>query len=120
MKKPLKSLHQAHGKVEKFQPTTLDQLMGDTGRSKYRFLEDPFNVEEYETYLKSLVGTDLYNHAQEMGFVPTDNRKLLIDKLIYEFKLNRSQYKFPADANTKVESVKNLPKQVKDFLSRAK
>ena len=30
-KKPVKKLSQAHGKVEEYQPTTLDQIWGDDG-----------------------------------------------------------------------------------------
>ena len=41
--KKLESLSQTHGK-EEFKPTTLDQIWGDTGISKYGTL----NEDEYE------------------------------------------------------------------------
>ena len=39
-KKPVKKLSQAHGKVEEYQPTTLDQIWGDDGTSLYGTLDE--------------------------------------------------------------------------------
>ena len=43
-KKSLKNMSQAHGKVEKFEPTTLDQIWGDDGTSMYGTMQQ----SEYE------------------------------------------------------------------------
>ena len=47
----LNELNQAHGKVEGPEPTTLDQIWGDSGLSKYRTLD----ASEYEIYLNNLI-----------------------------------------------------------------
>ena len=39
-KQNLEDLSQAHGKEEKFVPTTLDQIWGDEGLSKYGTMEE--------------------------------------------------------------------------------
>ena len=39
-KKQISELSQTHGKVEDFKPTTLDQIWGDDGLSKYQTLDE--------------------------------------------------------------------------------
>ena len=41
-------MQQTHAKEEKFQPTTLDQIWGDTGQTRYGHLD----IEKYEKSLK--------------------------------------------------------------------
>tara|TARA_Y100000588_G_C13946352_1_gene792303 strand:- start:268 stop:654 length:387 start_codon:yes stop_codon:yes gene_type:complete len=90
-KKPLESLSQTHGKEEKFQPTTLDQVWGESGNTKYGTTD----VNDYVRKLENLNTTDLQTHAHTMGFVPIDDRVTLIKKLVGEFKKHISSFSKP-------------------------
>lgn len=90
-KKSLGSLSQTHGKEEKFQPTTLDQIWGETGNTRYGTTD----VNEYIRKLEEMNTTDLQTHAHIMGFVPLDDRVTLIKKLISEFKKHCSSFTKP-------------------------
>jgi len=93
-KSKLESLEQTHGKVETYKPTTLDQIWGDDGHSKY-------NTMDEQVYLKSLAEmtkSDLHNHAVRIGVVPIEDRERLLKRLLHEFRLHVSSYRFPADA----------------------
>ena len=82
-KKPLESLSQTHGKDEKkIQATTLDQLWGDTGHTKYGTTD----VNEYVRQIDDMNKSDLQSHARFIGFVPIDDRVTLTTKLVSEFK----------------------------------
>ena len=92
--KKVDELNQTHGKVEESKdkkPTTLDQLWGDTGMSRYKTLD----ASQYEGYLKNLNKSDLQRHAAEMGIVPVDNREMLSNRLLKEFKRYVASYKIP-------------------------
>tara|TARA_Y100000004_G_scaffold175581_1_gene215333 strand:- start:1939 stop:2319 length:381 start_codon:yes stop_codon:yes gene_type:complete len=90
--KKVAELNQAHGKVEGPEPTTLDQIWGDTGLSKYRTLD----ASEYEIYLKQLNKSDLQRHAAEMGIVPVDSREMLSNRLLKEFNRYVASFKMPS------------------------
>ena len=90
--KKLDNLSQMHGMVEKFEPSTLAQIWGDDGTSKYGTLE----LDEYEAYLKDLTKSDLGAHAQKIGLIPIDNSKLLKDRLTKEFNRHVAGYRKPA------------------------
>ena len=91
-KKKLENLSQTHGKEENgVQPTTLDQIWGDTGLWKYKTMDS----EEYTDYLKNLNKSDLQAHATKMGLVPVDNRDTLTQRLVREFKKHVSAYTTP-------------------------
>jgi len=95
--KKVNKLNQVHGKEESAKPTTLDQIWGDTGLSKYRTLE----ASEYEVYLKQLNKSDLQRHAAEMGIVPVDSREMLSNRLLKEFNRYVASFKMPtANQNT--------------------
>ncbi len=90
----MKKQVQINGKVEKFQPTTLDQIWGDTGMSKYQTM----NSAEYEKQLDNMSFTDIQNHARKIGVFPTDNRTFLIKKLMTEFRAYVNQFHAPTEA----------------------
>ena len=54
-RKSIKNLSQVHGKEEKFEPTTLDQIWGDDGTSTYGTL----NENEYSIRLDDMNMSDL-------------------------------------------------------------
>lgn len=90
-KKSLKNMSQAHGKVEKFEPTTLDQIWGDDGTSMYGTMQQ----SEYEKRLDDMNLSDLQTHASRIGIIPIDNRNMLRDRLVKEFVKHVSAYQKP-------------------------
>ena len=90
--KKIKDMNQLHGKVENFEPSTLDQVWGDTGLSKYNTL----NEESYKLYLSELNKIDLQTHASQVGLIPIDNLEMLTKRLTKEFLKHVSIYKTPA------------------------
>ncbi|MAF24051.1 hypothetical protein CL634_00480 [bacterium] len=90
-KKNLESLSQTHGKDEEAPvvPTTLDQIWGDDGTWKYPTMD----AGEYKDELDAMAKSDLQNHAIKIGIIPIDNRAMLTQRLVREFKNHTSQYK---------------------------
>ena len=113
--KKVTDLEQTHGKQEetpKVTPSTLDQVWGDTGLSKYRTLD----AGEYKGYLDSLNKTDLHRHAAEMGIIPVDNKENLYKRLLGEFTKHTATYKMP---RIKTRS-KPLSQKAKDILAEGR
>ena len=81
-KNKVSKLSQAHGKEEKFAPTTLDQIWGDDGTSKY----GTTNEDEYKLRLNDFSRSDLHAHAVKIGLIPIDNSEVLKKRLLTEFK----------------------------------
>lgn len=94
-KKKLANLSQADGKSEEsaITPSTLDQVWGDTGLWKYKST----NAADYKIYLDSLNKSDLQTHASKVGIIPSDNRDLLNQKLVKEFKRFIAAYNYPKE-----------------------
>lgn len=88
-KQNLEDLSQSHGKEEKFVPTTLDQIWGDEGLSKYGTMEE----EVYEEKIQEMNKTDLWSHASKIGLVPIDNTNLLRKTLLSEFRKHVNMYR---------------------------
>jgi len=89
--KNINELSQTHGKIEGYQPKTLDQIWGDTGMSKYKTLEE----DKYMHYLSDMNKSDLQTHASKLGLIPVDDRETLTKRLIKEFRKHVSNYRFP-------------------------
>tara|TARA_B100000959_G_C14858129_1_gene573104 strand:+ start:232 stop:651 length:420 start_codon:yes stop_codon:yes gene_type:complete len=116
-KKPLESLSQVHGKEEKFEPTTLDQVWGESGNTKYGTTD----VNDYVRKLEGMNTTDLQTHAHVIGFVPVDDRVTLTKKLIGEFKKHVSSFKKPANQPNSNQNIsKNVPDSVKRTLAEGR
>lgn len=90
-KKKLLELTQVDGKNETFQPTTLMQILGDTGITKYGTLDS--NV--YNKQIKEMNLSDLQSHALKIGIVPSMSRERLEKQLIMKFGQWVSQYQKP-------------------------
>ena len=112
--KKVTDLEQTHGREEtpKVVPSTLDQIWGDTGLSKYRTLD----AGEYKSYLDSLNKTDLHRHAAEMGIIPVDNKENLYKRLTGEFTKHTATYKMP---QIKTRS-QPLSQKAKDILAEGR
>ena len=93
-KKSVKNLSQTHGKEEKFEPTTLDQIWGDDGSNVYGTMEEI----NYEGTLDDMNLSDLQAHASRVGIIPIDNRQTLRERLLREFRKHVSAYKKPVHA----------------------
>jgi len=111
-KKP-KKMMQTHAKEEKYEPTTLDQVWGDTGNTRYGTLEE----ETYRGKLDEMNKSDLQAHAGKMGFIPIDDRGLLTKKLLAEFRKYVSGFKKPA---TSLRKPSPLSKGSRKILSEGK
>jgi hypothetical protein len=90
-KTSVKQMSQAHGKVEKFEPTTLDQIWGDTGNSVYGTM----NEQVYIDRIDGMNLSDMQTHASKVGIIPIDNRVMLRDRLLREFRKHVSSYRKP-------------------------
>jgi hypothetical protein len=112
--KKIKELVEINGKVETFQPTTLAQIWGDTGKDKYGTLD----VSEYEQKLKSMNKSDLQAHARSLGIMPDDNYDLLKRKLKQEFLLHINEYRLPSPPPSKGKSA--LTPEVAKILAEGK
>ena len=112
-KNPVKKLSQAHGKVEEYQPTTLDQIWGDDGTSMYGTLDEGV----YQTRLDEMNMSDMQSHASRVGIIPIDNRSMLQDRLVREFRKHASSYKKPVDQNQVPDAI---PADIKKILSEGR
>ena len=92
-KKSLGDLSQTHGKVETFQPTTLDQVWGESANTKYGTTD----LNDYIRRLDGMNTTDLQTHCHIIGFVPVDDRVTLMKKLIGEFRKHVSAFQKPTN-----------------------
>ncbi len=88
-----KEMIQTHAmeEEEKFEKTTLDQVWGDEGLSKYETLEE----SDYLDQIKFLNRSDLHSHAITIGILPIDNRDILISRLTREFRKHVLSYQKP-------------------------
>ena len=112
--KSVESLKQTHGKDESREtgPSTLDQIWGDTGMSKYKTLDQ----EVYHKHLKSLNKTDLQRHAAEVGIIPIDNKENLQKRLLGEFVKHTASYRIPRVKHP----VQPLSQKAKDILAEGR
>ncbi len=114
-KPKVKEMVQTHGMVEKesYEKTSLDQVWGDTGSSKYGTL----NEEDYSEKIKSMNRSDLHSHAVTVGILPIDNRELLVSRLKREFKKHILAYKKPRKSR---KSAPGVSSRAKSILSEGK
>lgn len=83
-KKSLKSLkHQVDGRVEGQRITSLDQVFGFS-LAKYKTQ----NENEYETSLAEMNLADLQRECVRVGLLPKDDRVVMKDRLLKEFRRN--------------------------------
>ena len=112
-KKSVKNLSQTHGKEEKFEPTTLDQVWGDDGSNVYGTMEEI----NYEGTLDNMNLSDLQAHASRVGIIPIDNRQTLRERLLREFRKHVSAYKKPVHV---AEPPSHLDPEVMKILSEGR
>ena len=96
-----KKMMETHAKEEKFVKTTLDQVWGDTGNTKYGTIDEA----AYLNKLNGLNTTDLQAHAHMHGLVPIQDRGRLTKALVSEFRKYVSAFKVPPPPNQAPPSV---------------
>jgi hypothetical protein len=111
--KKVADLSQTHGKSDEIEPTTLDQIWGDDGTSKYGTL----NEEEYLSKLDGMTKSDIYLHASKLGIVPIDDRGRLKKTLLSGFRKHVAKFKMPTQVD---ESHEKLPKNIREILEEGK
>ncbi len=112
-KKKLEGLSQSHGMEEKFIPSTLDQIWGDEGLSKYGTMDE----EAYTDKINEMNKTDLWSHASKLGLVPIDNTSLLKKTLMSEFRKHVNGYKRPPEVS---KPQQNVSKEVLKILAEGR
>jgi hypothetical protein len=111
--KSVKNLSQAHGKEEKFEPTTLEQIWGDDGSTTYGTL----NENAYTKQVDDMNMSDLQAHASTVGIIPIDNRNTLRERLLREFRKHVSSYKKPVQESN---SAARIDPEVMKILSEGR
>jgi hypothetical protein len=89
-----KPIIETHGKVETFEPTTLEQVWGFSEMSKY----ETDNEETYKNKLLDMTRSDLENHARRLGVLVVESTARLRDKLIQDFRTTQSLSRKPVVA----------------------
>ena len=111
--KKMKNLTQAHGKVEEFEPSTLEQIWGNDGMQTYNTLDR----EEYEDHLNGMAKVDMQAHATKVGLMPIDNMDILKKRLVKQFKSHVATYRRP---KVQRKNEPKLTKEIKNILSEGK
>lgn len=105
---------QIHGKDESSLPSnvpsSLDEILGEK-LSVYTAK----NTEEYRGQLAEMNMTDLQAHAYKIGLIPTQDRKILSDRLVNEFIKWNSRFQSP-NSDVKVKSITELDNQAQKIL----
>lgn len=101
-KNTMDGMEQTHA-LDESRPTTLDQVWGDTGISKFNTLDE----DVYEERLADMNLSDLQAEAYRVGLVPVHSRELLTSRLLREFRRHASEYG-SSDANLKPATKNNL------------
>lgn len=81
------------------------------------------DVTQYESELKEMNLGDLQSYAHQRGFLPTDNRTMLIDRLVRKFLEETSPMKGARIQQPAFAELHNDPvklKKIKDILSRGR
>ena len=84
----IQDMHQTHGKVEDFTPTTLDQVWGDDGMTRY----GTKSLAEYEEQINDMNKVDIMEEARRVGTILTDNTQEIRRRLIFEFEQYVGQF----------------------------
>lgn len=111
--KKMENMTQAHGKVEEFEPSTLEQIWGADGMDTYNTLE----VGEYENQLKGMAKVDMQAHATKVGLIPIDNMDILKQRLVKQFKNHVATYRRPKVTKSRDP---RLTKEIKNILGEGK
>ena len=91
---------------EKYEPSSLDQVWGDDGLSKYNTLDQ----KKYDEKLGDMSKADLKQEAIRVGLLPIDNMEQLKLRPQKQFKVHASSYKRPFKTYTPTKVSKEVQK----------
>lgn len=106
-------LNQTHGKIEGFEPTTLEQIWGSDGTETYSTMEE----NEYLDQLNGMAKVDMQAHATKVGIMPIDNMEMLKGRLVKQFKSHVNAYRKPI---TQTRKDIKLTKELRNILGEGK
>lgn len=105
---------QIHGKDENTLPSnipsSLDEILGEK-----LSIYTAKNTEEYRGQLAEMNMTDLQAHAYKIGLIPTQDRKILSDRLVNEFIKWNSRFQSP-NSDVNIKSITELDNQAQKIL----
>lgn len=115
--KKLTELEQSHGKDEsKPVPTTLDQVWGDDGVSKYGTMD----LATYTERVKTFTWSDLREHAAKEGLIPIGDRQELEAKLINKFKAHVSDFTVEGTTSNTSQQQEGMTNEVRRILEEGR
>ena len=109
----VEELSQAHGKIEEFEPSTLDQIWGSDGTETYNTLDE----ENYLQQLNGMAKVDMQAHATKVGLIPIDNMDILKQRLVKQFKTHVNSYRRP---KVKASNDPKMTKEIRNILGEGK
>tara|TARA_Y100000310_G_C20582366_1_gene763650 strand:- start:763 stop:1152 length:390 start_codon:yes stop_codon:yes gene_type:complete len=116
-KKNVKTLSQTDGMIkddgQEFVPSTLDQVFGDDGVSKYSTLDS----DVYSQVLANMSKSDLKAEAVRCGLLPIDNVEQLVSRLKREFTAHVSSYKRPS---VEIRHIDDISPEARSILEEGK
>jgi hypothetical protein len=105
---------QVHGKDENSLPSnissSLDEILGEK-----LSIYTAKSTDEYRGQLAEMNMTDLQAHAYKIGLIPTQDRKVLSDRLVNEFIKWNSRFQSP-DSNVNIQSITELDNKAQKIL----
>jgi hypothetical protein len=90
-KNSLNELTQITGKISTNQPTTLDQIWGESGMSKYGNLTE----EEYKEKINEFSRNELEIHARQIGVIVSEETDRLRNELLKEYRIFKQSLSIP-------------------------
>jgi hypothetical protein len=98
------------GKISSNNPTSLEQIWGYDGLSKYGTM----NEDEYLARINDMMTVDLQNHARDVGLRPDVEPRILKDRLLTEFRRHIGQFR--SVASKKLVKPKPIPSKIQRIL----
>lgn len=107
--KKLEALSETDGMAvekESYEPSSLDQVWGDDGLSKYQTMDH----EKYQEKIDDMSKADLKNEAIRVGLLPIDNMVQLKLRLERQFRVHIGGYKKPFKTYTPTRASREVQK----------
>jgi hypothetical protein len=109
-KSPMLQIHGKDESEKKRVPCSLDEILGEN-----LSIYTAKSSDEYRSQLCEMNMTDLQSHAYKIGLIPTDDRKILTDRLAQEFIKWNSRHGSNV-AVGKLKSIEDLDSKTRKIL----
>lgn len=110
-KETLNEAVEIDGKLASNKPTSLEQIWGIDGSSKYGTME----LASYEARLNDMLPVDIQNHARDVGLRPDVDTDTLRKRLVVEFQKHVASYQ-GSTVNVKNSRLASLPNDIRKIL----